>query len=922
VNQTLNQNPEQIARDKIDSMLIAAGWLIQNRNNIDFNAGKGIAVRHYPLKDGTIADYILFVDCIPLGVIEAKKAEVGHRITTVEEQSYGYAQQQLKYLENDPLPYVYESTGEITHFTDYHDPKARSRDVFSFFRPETFREWKKKEETLRYRLLSFPELNTDGLRSCQINAIQNLEKSFSLNKPRALVQMATGAGKTFTAITSVYRLLKFADAKRILFLVDTRNLGEQAEQEFMSYIPNDDNRNFTELYGVHRLTSNHIPEDSPVIITTIQRLYSILKGEENADIDEDTNPGERVWQPKEPLPVVYNSKIPPEFFDFIIIDECHRSIYNLWRQILDYFDAFHIGLTATPDKRTYAFFNENLVSEYTHEQAVADDVNVGYDVFLIETDISKNGAVILKGDYVDKREKLTRKKRWEMLDDDITYTAKQLDKDVVNHSQIRNIMQAYKNNWKLIFPGREEVPKTLIYAKDDSHADDIIKITREVFDEGNAFCKKITYKSLEDTKTLLAQYRNAYNPRIAVTVDMIATGTDVKPLECLIFMRDVRSRNYFEQMKGRGTRTISKDDLRKVSKSAESKSYFVIIDAVGVTTTIKTDSRPLERKPNTPLKDLLEAVTVGSTGEDLYLSLANRLTRLSKQIDEKEHEQIEQLSGGVPLKSIVHNLLNAYDIDFLEQNVRVKNNLPDDANVSDLQVKTVQKELQREASHVFNGKLNAYLDDVRKFHEQVLDITNIDHTTYVGWDVSKKENAKTLISDFKTYIETHKDEITALKILYSQPYRRREMTYDMIKELFSIMKADKPILMPARIWQAYESLEKVNGNIPEHELTALVSLLRRVVEIDKKLTPFEKTVDKNFKEWIFKKHSGTAPKFTLAQMDWLRMIRDAISTSFHIEKDDFNLAPFDAQGGIGKMWQLFGKDTDSLLQELNEALNL
>ena len=273
--------------------------------------------------------------------------------------------------------------------------------------------------------------------------------------------------------------------------------------------------------------------------------------------------------PKEPIPVVYNEKIPLEFFDFIVIDECHRSIYNLWRQVLEYFDAFLIGLTATPDKRTFGFFNENIVSEYPHERAVADGVNVGYDVYTIETEITNKGARIEAKEYIDVREKLTRKKRWEQLDEEVTYRGSQLDRDVVNPSQIRNITRAFKNKLPEIFPGRSETPKTLIFAKTDSHADDIIDIVREEFAEGNDFCKKITYLSEENPKSILAQFRNSYNPRIAVTVDMIATGADVKPLECLLFMRDVRSRNYFEQMKGRGTRILGGDDLKKVTPSAK-----------------------------------------------------------------------------------------------------------------------------------------------------------------------------------------------------------------------------------------------------------------------------------------------------------------------------------------------------------------
>jgi type I restriction enzyme, R subunit len=300
--------------------------------------------------------------------------------------------------------------------------------------------------------------------------------------------------------------------------------------------------------------------------------------------------------PKEPLPVVYSEKIPIEFFDVIVIDECHRSIYNLWKQVLDYFDSFLVGLTATPDKRTFGFFNENVVSEYSHEDAVADGVNVGHDLYTIETKITKEGARLEAEEFVDKREKLTRKTRWEQLEDEVEYTATALDKDVVNPSQIRNIIRAFRDKLPEIFPDRDEIPKTLIFAKTDSHADDIIQMVREEFAEGNEFCKKVTYKIEEDPKSVLAQFRNEYYPRIAVTVDMIATGTDVKPLECLLFMRDVKSRNYFEQMKGRGTRTLDREGLIKVSPSAKTdKTHFVIVDAVGVSKSVKTDSRPLER---------------------------------------------------------------------------------------------------------------------------------------------------------------------------------------------------------------------------------------------------------------------------------------------------------------------------------------
>ena len=930
----MSVTPEQKARILIDAMLKECGWDVQDKAAVDLGAKKGVAVREY-LTDVGPVDYALFVDRKAVGVIEAKRAEEGMRLSVHEEQSQGYANAKLQYLNNEPLPYVYESTGTVTRFTDNSDPQPRGRIVFSFHRPETIAEWKRKGTSLRARLQNMPALDHEGLRPAQIMAVENLEASFKNNRPKALIQMATGAGKTFTAATFVYRLLKHANAKRILFIVDTKNLGEQAEQEFMKYQPTDDNRKFTELYNVQRLNSSYIASDSQVCISTIQRLYSILKDDELDESAELENPNESSWMEqqidkKAPAPVVYNERIPIEMFDFIIIDECHRSIYNLWKQVLDYFDAFLIGLTATPDKRTFGFFNENVVSEYTYEESVTDGVNVPYDVYMIETDISQNGAVVEAGWYVDRRDKLTRAKRWNQEDEDTTYLSNELDRKVVNPSQIRNIIKEYRRALRTtIFPdrlnadGSYEVPKTLIFAKTDSHADDIMKIVKEEFDQGDDFCKKVTYKIKEDPKSVLNRFRNSYNPRIAVTVDMIATGTDVKPLEVLLFMRDVRSVNYFEQMKGRGTRTIDDDKLKEVSSTARSKTHFVIIDAVHATKSKKTDSRPLERKRAVPMKDLLGAVTMGVQDEDLFLSLANRLIRLEKQLTDKEKEKLLELTDGKNLKQITKELINAYDPDALEQLTKTKvASTPLSEQTPLLREKRrdeAQNELAVQASKTFNGKLNSYLDNVRSAHEQIIDHINIDTITRSEWDKEALDKSKELVQAFEEYLAANKDEITALSIFYDQPYQRRTITYTMIKAVLEKLKLDKPTLAPHRVWEAYGALEKVKSERPESELTALVSLIRKVCGLDAQLTNYSSVVDKNFQAWIFRKQAGEL-KFTPEQMDWLRMIKDHVASSFHVEVDDLDYTPFNAKGGRGKMWQLFGDGMDGIIGELNEVL--
>ncbi|WP_029133219.1 DEAD/DEAH box helicase family protein [Sedimenticola selenatireducens] len=941
-----NQNPEQIARDTIDDLLKASGWTVQDKNRIDLNQGIGQAIREYPTDTGP-ADYVLFVAKKAVGVIEAKREEVAQNITEVEIQTEGYAGAKLKWVSNnEPLPFLYESTGIITRFTDGRDPKPRSREVFTFHHPETLLEWLEQDGSLRARLNRIPPLNPNkipakelGLRDCQENAITNLEASFKLDKPRALIQMATGAGKTYTAITAMYRILKHAQSKRILFLVDTKNLGEQAEQEMLAYTPMDDNRKFTELYAVQRLKSASVPKDAQVCISTIQRMYSILKGEPLDEALEEINPAEQLTKPKQPLPVAYNPKVPVEFFDFIFIDECHRSIYNLWQQVLDYFDAYLIGLTATPDNRTYGFFKQNVVSHYDHEKAVADGVNVGNEIYTIDTNISKQGGKLKAKQLIQRRDKKSRRRRWEEQDEDETYSARQLDRDIVNPSQIRTVIQAFRNSLPEIFPGRDEVPKTLIFAKTDSHADDIIQTVREEFGEGNAFCKKVTYRAAqdsknkkgeliqeaEDPKSILAQFRNDYNPRIAVTVDMIATGTDVKPLECLLFMRDVKSKNYFEQMKGRGTRTLDHDDLRKVTPSANSaKTHYVIVDAIGVTQSLKTASQPLITKPSVPLKDLAMGVMMGASDNDSVSSLAGRLARLNKQLDADEQARIRQAAKGVELTRIVSGLFDAIDADLVEARALELAQQPVGTDPGDDKRKEAQAELVKAAANVFNGELIELIDSIRREKEQKIDHDNLDELIRAEWSKDAIANAKQLANEFTDYLEQHKNEIDALEIFFDQPHRRREITYRMVREVMERIKADKPTLAPIRVWNAYSHLEerssKGGDTQPINELTALVSLIRRVCGIDATLTPYDATVRRNFQNWMLKRHAGAGEKFNEEQMQWLQMIRDHIISSFHFERDDLEMAPFDSRGGLGKMYQLFGAEMDGLIDEMNGEL--
>ena len=908
--------PEEKARQTIDEKLIQSGWAIQNMNELNLSSTLGVAVREFPTSTGPV-DYVLFVDGKPVGVVEAKRDELGESITDVENQSGRYANSKFKWVKtNYSIRFAYEATGKIVRFTDYADIKCRSRAVFSFHRPETLQKLLKQPDTIRNNMKHFPPLDETGFRKCQINAIRNLDNSFAENRPKALVQMATGAGKTFTAITAAYRLLKYGKMNRILFLVDTRGLGEQAEREFLAYTPNDDPRSFSQLYGVRRLKSSYIPGDVQICISTIQRMYSILKCEELDEQAEETPFAEYVTaESKAPKEVVYNEKVPPEFFDCIIVDECHRSIYNVWSQVLSYFDAFIIGLTATPDKRTFAYFDENIVSEYPREQAIVDGVNVGEDIFLIETEIGQRGGQIMK-QVIEYRDRLSRQKRWQQMDEDVDYTPSQLDRNIVNPSQIRTVIRCFKENlFTTLFPRRKEVPKTLIFAKTDSHADDIVQIVREEFGEGNDFCRKITY-SADNPETVLSSFRNDYNPRIAVTVDMIATGTDVKPIECLIFMRDVRSKNYFEQMKGRGTRVLSCDELQKVTPSAtENKDHFVIVDAVGVTKSKKSDTRPLERKPTVSMKELMLNVALGAKDEDTLTSLANRVIRLNNKLSKAERKQFKE-TVGISADTTAERLLNAFDEDVILS--QAKKQTGEEAPTEE-QLRQAQQELIKEAVAPFhNPAVRDYVENVRRSHDQIIDNVNIDAVTYAGFDSQQEENADRVISTFRSFIEENKDEIIALRIIYDEAYKNRPMAIEKLKELYARLK-QKGITVE-RLWDCYaiKKPDKVRRGTMA-QLTDLISIIRFEMGYAENLTPFADKVNYNFMQWTLRRNAG-AVHFTDEQMEWLRLIKDHIAASLSILPEDLDLTPFDRKGGLLGFYEVFGDSYEELLKEMNEEL--
>ena len=916
-------NPEEQARVLIDAQLVAAGWVVQDREAIDLVNHVGVAVREVIMeKWAGRVDYVLYLNRKMVGVIEAKPQ--GTTLMAVQWQSHRYSkgltetQAKSAVLIDGELPFIYEASGSETNFTNVYDPEPRARHIFNFQKPETLariiRESEnQKQATWRGRVQSLPDTEGYDLRPASRRAVIAIEKSLKDNQhSRSLVQMATGAGKTRMAVTESYRLLKHGGFNRVLFLVDRNNLGDQTLREFRDFTTPDDGRKFTDLYNVDKLTGSGMVGSSAVVISTIQRVFSVLKGQTVTDNDDPNLDG---YIPDAPVEVQYNPDLPPEAFDLVIVDECHRSIYGLWRGVIEYFDAHVVGLTATPTKQTLGFFQQNLVSEYTFPQSVADKVNVDFEVYRIKTKISESGSTIEAGIVVPVLDKKTREQRLMQLDNEMAYSATDLDRSVVSKSQIRTVLETFRDRlFTEIFPGRRVVPKTLIFAKDDNHAEEIVTQVMQVFGKGNDFAAKITYNA-KDPKKLLQDFRNSPTLRIAVTVDMIATGTDVKAIECVFFMRDVRSGTYFEQMKGRGARSMDDASFTSLTPDATHKERFVIVDAVGVTEHDFVDAAPLERTKTVPLKTLLEKAATFTISADETASLASRLARLSRELTPTENAELTALAG-TPLQEITQQLVKIADPDTL---AGVIENAPLDAEGKKDTKKAMSDFIEQIITPIAsNPQLRQRILEIRLSHDLVFDEGSKDELLDARGVVDTSK-AKSLVESWIKYIEDNRNEITAIQMLYSKP-KNVDITYKEIKELAERIRRPHPTWTVDVLWNAYLALEptKVRKSAV-HTTTDLVSLVRFTLGQMNELVPYAQLVEERYAGWLLQQEN-LGVKFTDNQKWWLDRIKDAISQSAHFDVKDLEMSPFTERGGTDGVLAELGNSVTDLIKSMNMEL--
>jgi type I restriction enzyme R subunit len=908
---------EAQTRRIIDRMLVAARWVVQDRAATNVHAAQGVAVREVPTAAGP-ADYLLYVEAKLVGVLEAKREGVS--LGGVDRQSQRYASGLDASLRmaawRTPLPFRYESSAVETRFTNGLDPIVRPRRVFAFHQPATIARWMREAEsnevapTFRHRLRDMPALITQDLRRAQVKAINGLESSLAEDRPRALIQMATGAGKTFTMVTETYRLLRHAGAKRVLFLVDRNNLGCQAESEFENYRTPDDGTLFGELYNVQRLSSGVVLDSTQVVISTVQRMYSLLRGQELPDDERDGD--DLDYQVDDAVELEYNAAIPPESFDLVIVDECHRSIYGTWRAVIDYFDAHLVGLTATPVAQTFGFFHENLVSQYTYREAVADGVNVDFDVMRIKTEVGEQGGSIPAHVPVRVMDLHTRRERYEQLDTNLDYSADAIGRSVMNPSQIRTVIQRFHDDWPQYFPSRSYVPKTLIFAKTDQHADDIVEIVREIFGGGSRFCAKITYKA-ENPEQLISDFRTDAAFRIAVTVDMIATGTDVKPLECVLFLRGVSSATYFEQMKGRGARIVDADAFQRVTPDALAKEKFLLVDPVGVTDSPLVDAKPLQpasqRQVN--LQKLLNRAASQGITVDEAAALSSRLGKLDQQITPDERAEFAELAGGETLRAIVQGLQQATDEEAQEAAFQAGG-------------KPAQRQLVLDAVRTLaeRPELRNRILNIRRKYDLTYDEHTLDRELSTEARLMDEHGSRQTVEDWQQYMRDNADEIAALWVAFSDLRRDPGEVYKSLMRLAAKIESPPYRWTPERLWRAYRQLGIARDNggglkgVPE-----LMVILRYELGLDAELRPYRSQVEDNLANWLARQEQSGV-HFTGDQVWWIHKIAVTLASRLCVTSDDLAGVPFTERGGVDGFVRDFGDDRAvQLLDELNRTLS-
>ncbi len=831
--------PEEKARVKIDKQLRNAGWDIISRN--EYLPNSTTAVKEALMVGNTESDYLLFVDGKAIAVVEAKREEnpLGDEVKK-QAEDYAVSPQSWYALWFEKLiPLVYMANGNKIYFKNMLVEDSEYEELSQMHSPKKMLQiiGKKSE----YGAL--PLLEKRGLRDCQYKAETKLEESLKLGNKKNLAVLATGSGKTYLACLASYRLLNYTHTKRILFLADRNNLAKQALSEFSLFDRTENMQQMGNLYTIKRLRKEN-DVNADIVISTIQKLFAVLTGQAiqdgNEDEEDELAKKNEEKESKEVVELGNDLKLPPDYFQLIIVDECHRSIYGKWKKVLDYFSgATVLGLTATPTPEAYAFFNNNIIENYKYEDSIVDGVNVPSRIYRIITDVTAHGGTIEQGAKVVETAKRTGRSETHAAPITVEYGSSELDRSVVNKNQIREVLLAYKKAiYEDLYPERDKkweyIPKTLIFAKDDNHATEIVEIAEDVFKtefENNTlpknYVQKITYTA-GDSDALITDLRTTKDFRIAVTVTLVATGTDVKPLEVVLFMKDVYSDVLYTQMKGRGCRVISDDKLKEVTPNADTKECYYIVDAVGVTESEKHIPKPgVGPGPKRPLslEHLLERLAHNEVSDDNLMLLRDYCSTINRRYEESvlfgRHLDYFITSYGFAPRKLANDINTAFAEGTLVEYISPSH----DNNarmaliyclIGNLQARNKLLEMQR-------GYMVESGDD--------------DKVLYAGFS---KESAKTYIENFEKYLDDNKDSIEALRIIYNS--EDTLITHEMLMELQDRLLAESRQYGAYQIWKNYKLLdeqgdvEALDGKANVNALTNLIQIVRYAYKKNQKLT--------------------------------------------------------------------------------------
>ena len=907
--------PEQKAREIIDRMLNDAGWTVVSRNERTDRIN-AMAVKEELLQGNLEADYYLYLDGKAIGVLEAKRAENPLGVD-VEDQAINYTKQIPSDIPcwTKPLPLAYISNGEIIKFKDLRDVDSEfeeikdTRGVPCMHSPKYMIKELKAPITSDYAMLpAVPPAKPGYLRKCQHEAISEIELNFKRGINRCLLDLATGSGKTFTACMMSYRALSYCPkVEHILYLVDRNNLGRQTENEFNQFKLTENRKSFSSIYPVVRLKKADEAKNYAVCISTIQRLFAVLTGQSFTDSDDDIddqNDEDKFFKYDDdiyaPVKLEGTITLPKDFFQLIIVDECHRSIYGRWRRVLEYFDnAKIIGLTATPTPQAYAFFNckqivdgkYNPTFQYSIEQSYSDGINVPPRIYRIKTEVTENGGDIKEKEKVFEVNRRTGEKELYVQEQQQVYTSTEVDRSVVNPTQIKKVVDEYRDAiYTKLFPNRDAdwnyIPKTLFFAKTDNHAELIIKIIKDSFKEKfpdeklpENFVQKITCKADKNPNTLIDNFRKEKDFRIAVTVTLVATGTDVRPLEILVFMRDIHSSVLYTQMKGRGCRSIDDDVLRTITPNADTKELFYLVDAVGVTESEKKIPKPYEGgEPGETLtlEKVLEKMAKGNFPDEYLEFLAEKLVFINRRTEQRHKDEFEKIS------KISMELLGSQIFKALESGT-----LPEfiDNNHNNNERKILVSNL------IDNPQAREKLLELEKGYYKILK-PGKDNVLYSGFS---EKDSEEYTKQFEEYCEKHTDDIEALHILYYD--EEKSITNTMLIDLRDKLIAVNPVFRDLGVlWDAYNTLSKnnkINKNViplkdktERQTLTNLIQLVRFAYGKIEGLQSINGIIGQRYGLYIGQHLGNVKRQFTDEQKEVLRQIADYVAQTGCITRQE------------------------------------